>query len=268
MGSFFPLFYGDRVTDMQRVYQLLSGQAQFWGDSWETRDSTARKPIWGNSEGQFTPPRPANDQALPLPGPPLQDLSYSGSWREANKDRLRLAAGFLAENDEVQGLLAANLQRADFNRYNLEILVTVARLCRQNLEMLADLAAIDESFAAAQEAAGSDAKAAVAAMDRALDLAEKIRKQRNAVLRDTTATWQKTWFPRGGQANGRRFLHELDDVKDHGPDRTEDMSYLMYRELLLPFNDWVQAVGTARNAYAKARQLPARTVQFDWRSLE
>ncbi|HVX67264.1 MAG TPA: beta-N-acetylhexosaminidase [Bryobacteraceae bacterium] len=269
MGSFFTLFYGDRVTGMHRAYQLLSGQAQFWADSWETRDSTARKPIWGDSEGQFTPPHPAEDQALPLPPVPLADLSYTGGWRRANGTRLGLAREFVAENDEVQGLLTANLGKAEFNRYNLEVLLSAARLTRHNLELLEDLAEIDESLDAAQRAAaGSDAQGAVRAADQALDRAARIRARRNAVLRDVTATWQKTWLPRGGEANGRRFLHELDDVKDHRPDRTEDMSYLVYRELLLPFDDWVRTAAAARNAYARAHNLPEREVRFDWRSLD
>ena len=55
-------------------------------------------------------------------------------------------------------------------------------------------------------------------------------------------------MPRVAEANGRRFLHELDDVKDHLPDRTVDMTYLVYRELLLPFGDWVEQVRAARQS--------------------
>ena len=68
------------------------------------------------------------------------------------------------------------------------------------------------------------------------------------------------------EANGRRFLHDLDDVKDHHPDRTVDMSYLVYRQLLLPFDNWYQAVQSARNEYAKAHSLPARQDTLDWKT--
>ena len=63
------------------------------------------------------------------------------------------------------------------------------------------------------------------------------------------------------------FLHELDDVKDHLPDRTVDMSYLVYREKLLPFGDWVNAILSARNQFAAAHHLPARDERFDWSDL-
>ncbi len=269
ISNFQPLFYGGGVVNMERVYQLLSTQAQFWDDSWEKQDSSARKPIWGNSERIFTPPQPATDDTLPLPPPPAADLRYSGDWRKQNERRLQLARESLMDNDEVLALLARNLQRAQLNRYNLEVLTSVARLCRQNLEMLLAIGDIEESLAAARPAGGTEEpRNAIAALDKAIDIAEWIRTRRNEVLRDTTATWQKSWYPRGGEANGRRFRHELDDVKDHRPDRTQDMSYLVYRELLLPFGEWVEQVRSARNGYAREHGLPLLERRFDWKNLK
>ena len=66
------------------------------------------------------------------------------------------------------------------------------------------------------------------------------------------------------KANGRTFLHDLDDVKDHVPDRTVDMSYLVLRELALPFGAWVEAIRASRNQYAAANGLAADNQIFDW----
>ena len=187
--TFYKLFYGPHAVDLERVYRLMSWQAQFWSDSWETGPSKARKPIWGNSNGIFNPPRPAQDQFLPIaPAPDPQGAR-----------RRELAAAFLTQNDELQALLKENLQRADFNRYNLEVLVSIANLCRHNLELL---------------------------------LGRTDGLQREPLLRATEATWYKSWYPRVEAANGRRFLHELDDVKDHPADRTADLGYLLLRESL------------------------------------
>jgi len=93
---------------------------------------------------------------------------------------------------------------------------------------------------------------------------EEIRAQRNRVLSETTATWCKSWFPRVAEANGRRFLHDLDDVKDHRADRTADLSYLVYRQLLLPFGEWAEKVQAARNQYAQAHNLPTRSQPLNW----
>jgi hypothetical protein len=269
MSAFFPLFYGNDVSNMSRLYQLMSFQAQTWMDSWETVDSKSRKPIWGNSYKIFSPPEPAHDQSIPLPGAPSADLSYSAQWSKENAQRLALANTALVENDELLGLLNANLQRAESHRYGLAVYLSIAQLCRQNLELINGFGRIDHLLAAASAAAkSSKADDALAHIDAALAEARAIRDERNEVLRDATATWYETWLPRVEEAHGRRFLHELDDVKDHLPDRTVDMSYLVYRELQLPLDGWYSQTQQARNAYAAAHQLPQSTVPLLWNSLE
>ncbi|MDQ6701486.1 MAG: beta-N-acetylhexosaminidase [Acidobacteriota bacterium] len=254
--SFYRIFYGANVVNMDRLYQLMSMQAQEWSDSWDTAPSTARKPIFGNSNAVHQPPRPARDQTIPLPKPPSPS-----EWIAANSRRLQLASEAMIENDELLGLLYENIQRADFNRYNLEVFLSVARLCRQNLEMLAGIEQIARLLDSASKE--KDRKRASAALDRALTIAWRIRAERNVSLRDATETWYKSWFPRVAEANGRRFLHEVDDVKDHLPDRTADMSYLVYRELLLPFGEWVEEIGRLRSEAAATRQ----DKKFDWLDL-
>ena len=270
-AAFFRLFYGGGTVNMNRVYQLMSEQAQFWSDSWEPGPSS-RKGLFGNSEGVFNPRKPVRDQTLPLPpapGPDLKSRPADGGWRSDNARRLQLAADALVDNDELLGILEEALPRVEFNRYNLEVYISIAQLYRQNLELLFGVDRMNSLVESAQRAAAqSKAKDAVESLDNALGIAERIREQRNTALRDTAATWYKSWWPRVGEANGRRFLHELDDVKDHVPDRTVDMSYLVYRQLQLPFGEWVAAIRGTRNQYAAANHLPERKVEFDWRDTE
>jgi hypothetical protein len=225
MNSFYSLFYGPGATRMARVYQLMSEQAEFWDDSWERVASGARPPIWGDS-----------------------------------------AAKFLQQNDELMDLLRANLERVDFNRYNLEVFLSVAGLYRQNLHMILALGRINELLkAAATAAARAESAEAVNSIDQALDLAASLREERNTALQNATSTWYKSWFPRVPEANGRRYLDEVDNVKDHHPVRTIDMSYLVYRELLYPLGDWAGKVQSVRNQYARAHNLPAREGTLDWK---
>jgi hexosaminidase len=268
MGTFYPLFYGHRVVNMNRVYELMSTQAQFWSDSWDTGDSMARKPIWGNSNHIYEKPRPAHDQSLPLPPVPAPDLTTLHDWDKDNAKRFQLATEFLRENDELLGLLYANLPRADLNRYNLEVFLSIAHLYRQNLQMLETIHHMYATLLGAEGVRNTQPKAAVGNIDRALELANTIQYSRNVALADTIATWHKSWFPRVEEANGRRFLHELDDVKDHLPDRTVDMTYLVYRQLLLPLGDWVEQVRAARNQFAQMHNLPVRNDRFDWKDLK
>ncbi len=272
MSTFYPLFYGPEVVNMDRLYQLMSMQAQFWADSWDEIPSQARKPIWGSSYAIYNPPKPAQDQTLPLPPSPDRDLNYRSTWSEENSKRTNLVSAFLRDNDELIGLLNENVPRVRLNRYNLEIYSTIAQLFRQNLDMIEGIRRMDRALQMAAKARMENPKQAIANVDRALDIATWIWQQRNEVQKNCETTWYKGWFPRVPEANGRKFLHELDDVKDHLPDRTVDMSYLVYREKLLPFGDWVNAILAARNAFASAHQLPVRevieNVRFDWSDLK
>ena len=54
--AFYRQFYGPRAADMERVYELMSRQAQWYVDTWDTGPSNARKPILGNSRGIFERP--------------------------------------------------------------------------------------------------------------------------------------------------------------------------------------------------------------------
>jgi hexosaminidase len=265
---FYKLFYGDGATQMNRVYQLMSEQAQFWSDSWE-RGPSWRKPIFGNSEGIYNPRRPLKDDTLRLPAPPGPDLKFDPSWMTENVRRLQLTGDSLADNDELTALLLENMRNVELNRYNLEVYLSIASLYRQNLEMLLGLRRMCSQLESAQKAAGQrKPKEAIESVDSALGMAEEIRCERNAVLSDAVDTWYKSWFPRTADANGRKFFHELDDVKDHVPDRTVDMSYLLERELRLPLGEWVAAIRTSRNQFATANHLPADTRRFDWLDLE
>jgi hypothetical protein len=269
MSAFYTLYYGWHLANMDRLYQLMSTQAQFWTDSWDTIQSTARKGIWGNSNSIYDKRRPARDQSIPLPPAPGADLNYRSDWAENNARRLQLVDDFLPENEEVLGLLYQNLKEVDLNRYGMEVFLSIAQLYRENLEMLQSIAGIDTLLKSASAAAEKNqARQALQAVDRAIDRARSIQWSRNRALRDAQETWYKSWYPRAVEANGRKFLHEVDDVKDHLPDRTTDMSYLVYREMLLPFNEWIEQIQNARNQYARAHQAQIRNEKFDWKDLQ
>jgi hexosaminidase len=270
-NSFFSLFYGPDTENMGRVYQLMSMQAQFWLDSWDVIPTTTRKPIFGTWNEIYHPPRPSSaiwniDQDLPLPPVPSPDyLRLAYDWDAQNARRVELASEFLQDNDELLDLLDANLRRVEFNRYNLQVFLAIARLYRQNLLMIEEIGQINGALQMASRAAAAvQAEPAVEALDRALQIARKVRDERNSALNNAIGAWYESWYPRVPEANGRRFVHELDDVKDHLADRTVNMDYLVYRELTLPFGEWAKQVQAARNEYAARHGLPENNGEFDW----
>jgi len=269
MTSFYALFYGANTQNVNRLYQLMSIQTQIWTDTWDRTDSHLRTPIWGNSERIFKPAQPAHDQTVPLPAVPDANLQVNRDWSKENAQRLQIVDGSLPESDELLGLLDTNLRLASRHSYNLEVLLSIARLCRQNLDFLRGMAQVDRALGEAANAANNGKpERAVESLDRALTEVRTLRSERNRVYRDTVATWYQSWLPRVAEANGRRFLHQVDDVKDHLPDRTVDMSYLVYRDLNLPLDDWYGQTEAARNRYAKAHGLEEKSVSLSWRALD
>jgi hypothetical protein len=263
-SSFYSLFYGPKVVNMDRIYQLMSEQAQSWTDSWDPTPSHSRKSLWGNSYEIYKIHQPAHDQFIPLPPAPGSDLEYRSTWFNENSRRVALASKAEQGNEILLGLLHENIQRSQFNRYNLEVFLMIANLCRQNSMMIAGIHEMDADLASASRIKDNNPEKTISEIDRALDLATSIWQQRNQVLKNSTETWYKSWFPRVSDANGRHFLHEQDDSKDYLTDRTVDMSYLVYREKILPFGDWVNAIATARNQFATAHHLPVRNYRLAW----
>jgi hypothetical protein len=167
-------------------------------------------------------------------------------------------------------LLRSNLSSVQFNRYNLEVYLSIAGLFRHNLLMLKGLDEISKALERAQVHADKlKYPEAVAALDQALNLAGRIRDERNQALADVKKTWYETWFPRVREANGRHVAREPQNFVDtrsteSARRRQEGLLYLIDREFSLPFGEWVNQVQDVRNRYARAHNLPAREGEFNW----
>ncbi len=266
---FYRLFYGSGADDVARVYQLLSRQAQFFGNSWDSEVSDAVPLVFGYSYG--IGPFTQRIQTLPLPPIPSADyLRLGRDWGAEQARRLELAWKFRAENDELLDLLYRTIRTVQWNRHNLEVYLSLAKVCRQNLDFLIAWNDVAGQLASAQEeAAKLRAEDAVGALDRALDVAVGMRDRRNQLLREIAQTWYETWQPRVREANGRRAAREpqrfVDTAPSEGARRAqEDFLYVLEREFLLPVGDWFARVQEVRNRYAAKHKLPARDGRFEW----
>ena len=267
--DFYRLFYGSGSAQMDRLYQLLSTQAQFFASSWDNKPSDELPLIFGYSYGigPFVP----HIETLPLPPVPSPDyLHFRHDWRKENSRRLDLAWKFLGENDELMNLLYSKLSSVQFNRHNLEVYLSLAEICRQNLKILQGLERVSNDLETAQDEAGKLHYAeAVSSLDHALDTVSLIRDYRNQVLHDATETWYKSIFPRVREANGRHVAREPQDfvsvaTSEKARREQSGLLYLIDREFSLPLGDWFNQVQDVRNSYAAAHKLPAREDKFDW----
>jgi hypothetical protein len=263
-NRFFRSFYGSGSQQISKIYKLMSSQAQFWDDSWEWAPLQLRTPILGNSEGIFNEPRHLKDQTLlPLPAVIGDVQKPENNWNAVNAQRLKAAEKYLNENTELIALLRETLQTNSRQQFNLRVFISIAELCRQNLQMLLELGQINSLLHSATSAGGA---ASVVIIDQALDAAKRMRDERNDVLHSLETTWYEEWFPRVPEANGRKFLDVVDDVKDHVPVRTVEMSYVVYRQLNYPMDSWWERVLNARNKLAKENSLSLRDERLNWKS--
>lgn len=195
---------------------------------------------------------------------PDGNLAFSSAWSNDNAKRLALAAEATRQNDTLLGMLAENIRTVQFNRYNLEVYLSVANLYRQGFDMIAGIHHMDALLTSAARKREQDPARALSDVDSALDGVGSILRQRNQALQNAVDTWDVVSFPPVADANGRHSFFELDDVKDHEADRTVDLSYLVYREKILAFGEWVNAILASRNQYATAHHLPARDIRWNW----
>lgn len=267
-NRFYNSFYGTKVVEMDKVYQLLSTQAIFWDKSWDWVESNLRPPIFGNSEKVFNPKQPVKDQTLPDLIVPSGNLTLAKDWNVINKTRLQHTKSFLKDNDELLNLLDENISLTDYEHYNLLVLRSIAQLCRQNLNMMLDLSETNDLLKLSSQIAKQNPVLALSLVDKALDMVSRIHKERNQVLQSTASIWYQDWYPLVSKANGRTLLHQVDDVKDHPPVRTVDLSYLIYRQLNYPIDKWTKNVLNARNQFAKNNKLSTRTNILDWKNLK
>ena len=110
-------------------------------------------------------------------------------------------------------LLNENLLHAEYQHYNLQVLRSVAQLCRQNLNMLLDLQRINKFLTLSSNLGSSNSAAAVSLIDQALDQVRKMKDERNDVLQIVTAIWHQDWYRRVAEGNRRKILDQVDDVK-------------------------------------------------------
>jgi hexosaminidase len=197
-----------------------------------------------------------------LPVPESGTLAIANKTYPVNAQRFATAQSMLPRNEYARQLLQANKSRAGKQLYNLEVLESVAAICGQNLRMLVTLNQVTDALERASSV--GNPTAALKQLDAAMEMVSKLKTQRDSTLALVTKTWYKEWHPLVEEANGRKFLHQVDDIKDHQPVRTTDLSYLIYRELHYPLDQWWDDVQKVRNDYARQHQLPLTNKQLGW----
>ncbi len=258
-AEFMNIYYGPRVEGMTELYRSMQRQARAWQRSWDRVPSLVRKPGYGNSDG---PGIGTERQDLTLTPPALPDaatLAFQPVFTVKYKSLIAEASSLSLSNDQLQNAIVTNIGRASRNQYNLEVFLTLARLTGHQWKMIGAVAKAENDLTAAAAAASRKKPAlAVGHLVAAQNRITQIEREAESVQHYLTNVWEKSRYPKGRSVDGRKFLHVLDDTKDHFADRTADLGYMFYPEQSIGLAQWRASLGRITAAYAKRNGVEVR----------
>jgi hypothetical protein len=262
IAAFLRLYYGPEATGLPQIYRKMQRQARAWQSSWDRMVSKARAPGYGNSYGKGVGTARYDMTLFPPPLPSMPDLALSGSFREKYKKFIEDAKPRAIENDDLILAIQDNFPRVSQNRYNLEVFLSLARFMGHHWDLLLGLADAERSLeqAAAAHASKNPGRAVglmVAAYNRTGQATQDLKR----VFKDLTETFEKSRFPKGQSVGGRRFLHVLDDTKDHWADRRPDLTYMTAPEESMELEKWRMQLSEIIRSYAKQHNVPVRGLE-------
>jgi hypothetical protein len=258
-AEFMRVYYGPGEESMIEVYRDLQRQARSWQRAWDRVVSRVRKPGYGNSDG---PGIGTARHDLTLAAPPLPDpqtLAFKPAFSEKYKGLLAEAPAQSLQNDRLRHALATNMLKSSRNSYNLEVLLALARFTSHHWELISGLGQVEKDFArAAALSAKGNHDEAVGYLVAAHNRVARIERGAAETQKYLTSVFEKSRYPKGREVNGRKFVHVLDDTKDHWADRTADLGYMFAPEESIGLADWRTRLGKLTHEYAARHKVPIR----------
>lgn len=251
-AEFMNVYYGPRTEGMIEIYRDMQRQARTWQRAWDRVVSRVRKPGYGNHAG---PGLGTTRHDLTLAAPALPDpatLAFTPAFSSKYRSLIAGAPALSLRNNQLQHALFANMSRASRNRYNLEVLLSLARLTGHHWNLISGAADAEGELAkAATAAADRNPAAAVGHLVAAHNRIARIETESAAVRRYLTGVWEKSRYPKGRTVEGRAFVHILDDTKDHWADRTPDLGYMFHPERSIGLTEWLARLKATIENYAR-----------------
>jgi hexosaminidase len=262
VAEFMNIYYGPNASGMTDVYRGLQAQARFFDRSWDRVTSRVRGKAYGNSEGKGIGGT-RYDRTLPAPAlPTLPALDVKTVYTGRYGKLVDQARSMALENDILQHRLYENLAKADRNRYNLEAFLSLAEFAGHYNRLVVGMKSIEDALAAAHgAAANNNPRGALRQLLSARSQALGLIQDRRATFDYLRRIWEKSRFPKGQEVNGRKFVHVMDDTKDHWADRRADLTYMIAPEESIGLDKWVQQLEAIAKEYAKTHNIAASGIQ-------
>ena len=241
---------------MVEAFIALQAAARFYEFSHERLPSKVRGPAYGEWWGKE--PLPRTDRALVPPALPApEDLAIIPVFRPRYAKTLVEAPARLADGERLLLRLSSHLTRIHRNRYSIEVFISIAHLVRHFLRtLLGAAAAEDQLVEAAKAAKDGDHRRAIDLLVAAHNRVRSLDDGLYEMFDRLRTTWEKSRFPKGMGVGSRKFVHVLDDVKDHLGDRRPDLTYIISPEENIGLREWMTALRSIARDYAAAKGVP------------
>lgn len=258
-AEFMQVYYGRETTGMVETYRTMQRQARNWQRTWERVTSRVRGPGYGNSYGKGIG-TVRQDLTLESPAlPKVGTLAFEPRFSARYKRWIAEAPALSLQNDQLRHVLSQAMLVVDRNRYNLEVFLVLAQFSGHHWTLFTELAAAERDLAAAATAASKQRHAeAVGRLVAAYNRVARVEADHAEVRRQLTMVFEKSRLPRGDAAGKGKFVHVLDDTKDHWADRTADLGYMFVPEQSIGLNRWRSELEKITRAYAEAHKVSVK----------
>ena len=263
VADFVDVFYGPGNQDMVEVHRTLMEGARFFESSWDRVPSTDTKPSYGNPWAKdrgitridltLEPPALPFGWDVNLVVEPTFTRRYGRILEEARRMNVRI--------EQVIYTLQGKLDRRTRNRYNLEVLLSIAWFEKHFIEMLLALERTEKILLDASEAGRENNPQRAARMGtvnylvQAHDTVDRILIDRARMWERLKKVWEKSRYPKGRSVGGRDFVHVLDDLKDHFADRRPGLEYMLAPLERIGLEDWNKRLAAFIREYAASHQV-------------
>ena len=265
VADFMDVYYGPGNQDLIEVYRTLMEGARFYEDAWDRVPATRLKPSYGSwaRKGRDTTRIDLTLEPPQLPFSYDMTLVVEDNFSRKYARQLEQAPQMLARLDRLIHQLEGKLGSDIRNRYNLEVLISIARLESHFCSMLLELREVERLlFEASALLDQGREDEVVARLVQAQRRVAGILADRARMWEELVATWEKSRFPKGRSVDGRQFVHVLDDLKDHRADRRPGLDYMLEPFENIGLEDWNRRFGAYIQSFAAGTGLPVPDLTY------
>lgn len=254
IADFMDVFYGKGSSFMVDVYKALAEGARFYENVWDSKISIERGPSYGNSKGKGIGTE-RYDLSLDMPVlPSVTDLNRTSDFKSKYASKIEKASQLFQQNEQLISQLMFATTQVSRNRYNLEVMLSLAYLERFTINTIINLAKVEDYLAKASQIS-NDPSNSVKQLVEAYQLTEQILKEQDAMWNQFTATWGKSQFEKCRSVNGKDFVHIMDDVKDHFADRRLGLEYIIAPIERMHIKEWNAQLAGIIKKYANGHNV-------------